>query len=259
MGSVIWARKDEIKNAHSTIPAVKTGSLKDFRPPPTIKSDFKRLLDHDVEHVNFSFELIYDWYATQEEGYSPIFIRAQQTPIDWKSKIGNSDMSANFKVTHDVPIHKGDMVVREDGMIYLLNWNIQNHPNNQATQSIECNSYIEITREMPEETDKNGYLIHDAKREIIVPSIPCIHSLYAGRPDYASAQGQPGINADHLLTVQLQWNDKTKNIRVNDEFVIGAFTYRVVDISIAQVDITRTHGVIDLNARRVAGGGIVEE
>lgn len=168
-------------------------------------------------------------------------------------------MSTNFKVTHDVPIHKGDMVVREDGMIYLLNWNIQNHPNNQATQSIECNSYIEITREMPEETDEDGILIREAGREVVVPSIPCIHSLYAGRPDYASAQGQPGINADHLLTVQLQWNDKTKNIRVNDEFVIGAFTYRVVDMSIAQVDITQTHGVVDLNARRVAGGGIVEE
>ena len=102
-------------------------------------------------------------------------------------------------------------------------------------------------------------LIREAGREVVVPSIPCIHSLYAGRPDYASTQGQPGINADHLLTVQLQWNDKTKNIRVNDDFVIGAFTYRVVDMSIAQVDITQTHGVVDLNARRVAGGGIVEE
>lgn len=258
MSSVVWQRKADIKNAHDPIPSMSYGSVKDFRPPPTIESDFKRLLDHEVKHVNFSFELIHDWYASQEDDYSPIYIRAQQTPIDWKSKIGNSDMSTNFKVSHDIPIHKGDMVVREDGMIYLLNWNIQNHPNNQATQSIECNSYIEITRSVPEETDHNGFLIHEAGREIIVPSIPCIHSLYAGRPDYASAQGQPGINADHLLTVQMQWNEKTKNVRINDEFIIGSFTYRIIDVSIAQVDISRIHGVIDLNARRVAGGGIVE-
>ena len=166
-------------------------------------------------------------------------------------------MSTNFKVTHEIPIYKGDLVVREDGVIFLLNWNIQNHPNNQATQSIECNSYIEIVRDSPEETDEDGFLIHEAGKEIIVPSMPCIHSLYAGRPDYAMAQGQPGINADHLMTVQLQWNERTKNVRVNDTFEMGAYTYRVVDVSISQVNIDRTYGVLDLNAKRVAGGGIV--
>lgn len=125
MGSVIWKRRDEIKNAYDLIPAVKRNSTKDFRPPPTIKSDFKRYLQHNVENVNYTFELISDWYEAQEEDYSPIYIRAQQTPIDWKSKIGNSDMSTNFKTDYDIPIHKGDMVVREDGMIYMLNWNIQ--------------------------------------------------------------------------------------------------------------------------------------
>ena len=34
-------------------------------------------------------------------------------------------MSTNFKVTHETPIRKGDMVIREDGIVYLLNWNIQ--------------------------------------------------------------------------------------------------------------------------------------
>lgn len=257
MGSVIWMRRDEIQASHSPIPAIKAQSLKDFRPPPTIESDFRRLLEHDVPHVNYSFELIHDWYLAQEEGYSPIFIRAQQTPIDWKSKIGNSDMSTNFKVTHDIPVYKGDIVIREDGAIYLLNWNIQNHPNNQATQSIECNSLVEITRRRPEETDEEGMLICEAGKDIIVPMMPCIHSLYAGRPDYAAAQGQPGINADHLLTVQMQWNCMTKNVRINDEFIIGAYTYRVIDVSIAQVNIDKTHGVIDLSAKRIAGGGIV--
>jgi len=55
-------------------------------------------------------------------------------------------MSTNFKVTHDIPIHKGDMVIREDGTVFMLNWNVQNHANNFATQSIECNAEIEITR-----------------------------------------------------------------------------------------------------------------
>lgn len=218
-------------------------SIKDFRPPSTIESDFKRLLDHHVPHVNFTFELVRDWYAAQEEDYTPIYLRAQQTTIDWKSKIGNSDMSTNFKTTHEIPIRKGDMVVREDGMIYLLNWNIQNHANNQATQSIECNATIEITREKPEQTDERGMLIEEAGREIIAPCIPCVHTEYAGRPDYSISQGVPGINADHLISVQLQWNDRTKNIRINDEFILGTFTYRIINIAIAQVNIDQTHGI----------------
>ena len=162
----------------------------------------------------------------------------------------NSDMLTNFKTTHEIPIYKGDMVIREDGTIFQLNWNVQFHPNNQSTQSAECNTHIEITRDTDACLDENAFLVKEAGRKIIVPSIPCVHSLYAGRPDYSAAQGQPGINADHLLTVQIQWNETTKNIRVNDQFV----TYRVVDVSIAQVNINRTHGIIDLNAKRVAGG-----
>ncbi|MBQ6949091.1 MAG: transporter substrate-binding domain-containing protein, partial [Firmicutes bacterium] len=34
-------------------------------------------------------------------------------PIDWKSKIGNSDMSTNFKTSYETLIQKGDYVIRE--------------------------------------------------------------------------------------------------------------------------------------------------
>lgn len=89
--------------------------------------------------------------------------------------------------------------------------------------------------------------------------IPLIHSEYAGRPDYAAAQGTPGINADHLITVNLQWNEKTKNIRIKDSFELGCFTYRVINISIVEIDITGEYGVLTLNAKRVAGGGLEDE
>ena len=258
MGKVVWKRRDEIKNAIKTIPAFVKGSTKNFRPPPTLDSDFDRLLGHDVPHINYTFELVKDWYAVDSERYEPVYIRAQQTPIDWKSKIGNSDMSTNFKVTHSLSIHKGDMVVREDGALFLLNWNIQNHANNQATQSIECNTTLSFTRDKPEVTDEDGYLIEESGREIIAPPIPCVHVEYAGRPDYAATQGTPGIHADHLISVYLQWNPKTKNIRINDEFEIGSFTYRVINISIAEVHIDQGFGILTLHAKRVAGGGILE-
>lgn len=254
MAKVVWARRADIEQAKATIPPQAAMSRKDFRPPPTIEDDFRRQLEHDVPHVNFTFELVHDWFDMTEPGYEPIYLRAQQTPIDWKSKIGNSDMSTNFKVTHDIPIYKGDIAIREDGMIFMLNWTVQNHANNQATQSIECNATIEITREVDDELTADGYLLHEGGRSIIVPSMPIVHTEYAGRPDYSTTPGQPGLAPDHLITVHMQWNRYTKNISLNDEFVIGRFTYRVINISIAEVNIDKEYGVLVLNAKRVAGG-----
>lgn len=259
MARVVWARRSDIQEAIATIPAKTEGSLKDFRPPPTIESDFRRLLAHDVPHVNFTFELVRDWYELGKEGYEPIYLRAQQTPIDWKSKIGNSDMNTNFKVTHDIPIHKGDMVIREDGVIFLLNWNVQNHANNQATQSAECNVEVTFTRECEDEVDENGYLVQEGSERVVVPSIPAVHTEYAGRPDFSAASGQPGMHADHLITVNLQYNAITKGIHMDDKFEIGGFTYRVINISIAEVNIDKEYGVLTLNAKRVAGGVLEDE
>ena len=255
MPSVRFATRKEIKNAIATIPSPVTVKKRNLFPPETYDGDYKRLLQQDIPFFQFTFQIVRDWYVEDDE---PVFIRAQQFPIDWKSKIGNSDMSTNFKTSHEVPIHKGDMAIREDGMVYMLNWNVQNHLNNQATQSVECNSRIEFTRRVPEKTDARGFVIEKEHEEIIADSIPCVHSEYAGRPDYAAANGLPGINADHLITVSVQWNSKTKDIRINDEFVIGNFTYRVINISIAEINIEKDHGVLTLHAKRVAGGGIVE-
>ena len=256
MGKVTAEWKNNIDSAYQLIPAVKKRSQRDFRPPPTIESDFERLLNHEVPHVNYTFELLPDWFDQFRDDYEPLYIRGQQTPIDWKSKIGNSDMSTNFKVTHKVPIRKGDMVIREDGTVYLLSWNITNHANNQATQITECNSNIEFTRILDDEVDSDGFVVKRGGRQVIVPSMPCSHSEYAGRPDYSSSQGQPGMTPDHLITVNLQWNSTTKRIHLHDEFVIGSFTYRVINISIAEVNIAKEYGVLTIHAKRVAGGGV---
>lgn len=305
MARIIWDRCDDIKDAKDKIGFVPRASDEDFRPPRTIESDFTRLLKHDVPHVNWTFELVHDWYevVTQTEeslsqlpqtevirmynsgtryfriydpeeeeyvyyavkangsyaltnDYKPTYIRAQQTSIDWKSKIGNSDMSTNFKTDFTEKIQKGDYVIREDGTLYMLNWNITLHANNQATQSVECNAVVDFTREFPDETDEYGYLISAGGRRAIAPQIPISHSEYAGRPDYSGASLQAGMHPDHLITVSVQWNPTTKQIRLDDEFVIGSFTYRVMNVSLAEVQIDRDHGILTINAKRVAGGTV---
>lgn len=266
MGKAQWItneRLKEMKDSQSLIPPVLKGSGRDFRPPPTIESDFKRLLEHDVPHANYTFELIHDWYAAQAEDYEKIFIRAQQTPIDWKSKIGNSDMSENFKTSYDQKIRKGDYVVREDGVIFMLSWNVVEHPNNQASQTLECNDILVFTREYRPNVDDYGYVIEEDDveldehgREIIVHEIPVSHSEYSGRPDYSISENQPGVTANNLVNMYMQWNSETERIRIDDQVVIGPFTYAVHNVSDGETDINREYGTLYVQLRRIPGGGI---
>ena len=309
MARVVWDRIPDVKASkeEEIIRYQPRGSYEDFRPPAQIESDFERLLKHEVKHVNWTFELIHNWYYTntqtdeslaelteyerktmyergtrviripkivdeeeiteyyalspdgsyaKTEYYEPEYIRGQQTSIDWKSKIGNSDMSTNFKTDYTHTIQKGDYVVREDGMLYMLNWNITLHANNQATQSVECNAVIDVTREVPDVVDEKGFLVEEGGRKAICPGLPVSHSEYAGRPDYSGASMQAGMHPDHLISVYCQWNPATRKIRLDDEFVIGDFTYRVMNVSLAEVQIDKDYGVLTINAKRVAGGAV---
>lgn len=307
MARVVWDRMDDIQSAKKIIPFKQRESKENFKPPAQIETDFQRLLKHDVPHVNWTFELIHDWYyavtvtpesladltefelkamyqngtrilrmsqetedgtevfyfALEEDGmyfptkdYEPEYIRGQQTSIDWKSKIGNSDMSTNFKTDYTHEINKGDYVVREDGTLFMLNWNITLHANNQATQSTEINAIVDITREFPPLVDEKGFVIRPGGRRPVAAGLPINHTEYAGRPDYSGASQQAGMHPDHLITVTCQWNKTTRQIRLDDEFILGDFTYRVMNISIAEVQVDKDWGVLVLNAKRVAGGSV---
>lgn len=258
MAQIVWDRVDDIQKAKHPIQFATMASHENFKPPAQIETDFIRLLNHDVPHTNFTYELIHDWFQRDADGYKKIFIRGQQTPIDWKSKIGNSDMSSNFKTSYEVEVQKGDIVIREDGVLYMLNWNITMHPNNQATQCVECNAVVDFTREKPPEVDPMTGIRTGAPggRETIVAQMPISHSEYAGRPDFSGSSGQAGMHPDHLISVYLQWNPTTRQIRLDDEFIMGDFTYRVINISLAEVQVDKDHGVLTLNAKRVAGGAV---
>lgn len=156
--------------------------------------------------------------------------------------------------------------MREDGTIYLMTWNVIRHPNNQATQILECNDFLTFVREHKPKTDKFGFVIEEDTNveldengmEIIVKDMPCSHSEYAGRPDYATAQNGVGIVPDHLITCVTQWNDVTQKIKIGDQCKIGGYMYRVVSAYTAEISMDKTYGVYSMHMRRVAGGGTAD-
>lgn len=62
------------------------------------------------------------------------------------------------------------------------------------------------------------------------------------------------MNADSLMTGQIQFNSATKQMTINDEFEFGGFTYRVINVEWTEVNYAQTHGIINFNCKRVAGG-----
>ena len=141
----------------------------------------------------------------------------------------------------------------DNRQIYLLNWQVQHLPNNQTTQAIDCNAMLTFERHRDEQVDDRGFLIREAFDEVIAPLIPCVYSEYTGRPDYAVGYNTPGITADHLLTVQVQWNARTRNLRTGDEFSLLHSRYRIISLVGTELDLRQERGILNLMARKAAG------
>lgn len=135
---------------------------------------------------------------------------------------------------------------------------MQHKPNVQATQAKDCNAMLEIWRTVDEALDEQGYVIEPAHDECVIPPIPCVWTSHSGRPDYTMSYNTPGIHPDALFDGWVQWNDVTRNIRIGDEFAWGAYRMRIVNMHLSEVEMRQAYGIIDLNAKRVAGGKLDE-
>lgn len=245
-------------------PSPLTSSTREFLIPPTILSDYENYLMTEVPNAVFDFQVLHNWYDKDDESKEPYLLRAEYFPINWKSKVGNSDMNYNFFTDTKQNIYKGDIVIKEDGELLMLNWNIQQYINAKTTQAITCNHKLRITRSFPARADKRGFVYEPAHDEVIVDWIPCVMSEYAGRPDYQISQNSPGIHSDMLTVCDVQYNPSTAKIEIDDVFPYGKYMYKVIHIDQTQVvfvdndimphtESDEIYGIIRLYCRQIAG------
>lgn len=175
-------------------------------------------------------------------------------PINWKSNFAAADEGVNIRTDFEHKIKKGDLILREDNEYYLLNWAVHNQVNNQPSQAKRCNLLLTIKREVPRQYDEDGYLVSGAGEEVLIDNMPVCAYQYDGRPDYAPSFNTPGIASDALTIIDLQWNENTSKVYIDDEFKWGVSTFRVINIDMSGVDIDGSAGLLKLHARRVAGG-----
>lgn len=235
-------------------PFTPRGTELNFYIPPTVLSDFQKFTHTDVPNTNFTFEILSDWYAKDLPDYEPRYIRGEMYPINWKSKMGNSDQSMNFKAGYEQRLRKGDILLREDGEIFIINWRIQEYINAQNSQINISNLPLEVYRNVPKEMDSMGYVTAPARKVIIAPTIPTIWKVYIGRPEYQVLASMPGIVSTDIIEIYVQYNSYTKNIRIDDLFKVEQYEYRVVEVQYSELDYHREYGLIYLQGKRNAGG-----
>lgn len=236
------------------IPYVPQGTSKRFKVPRTLAADFRAFLNQDLPNQVMDFQLIPDWYKQFEEDYQPKFIRGEIYPDSTKSRYENTDNNMNFRADVESGIKKGDMIIQPDGKIFLLDWFVALESNNAPSRAVRCNVKMTISRYVEEKVDDYGYLIEKEGYKTIVDQLPVNAYRYDGRPEYSAVSGIPGVTPNALTLMICQYNDQTKEIRIDDVFDWGNETYRIVDIDRVGIDYTESFGTLKIQAKKAEGG-----
>lgn len=234
-------------------PYKATGTRSRFHRPPTLQADFDRFLDGDLPNQVMDFTLLTNWYDQFDYDYTPKIIRGELYPDSTKSRYEDTDNNMNIRCSLTSGIKKGDIVISSNNnQIYILDWETAPETNNIPSRALRCNMYLTVKRYVEEETDELGYLIHEEGWEDVCTKMPANAYRYDGRPEYSAIFATPGIVANALTLLTTQYNEYTKNIRVDDRFNWGHDEYTVVDVNYVGIGLDN-FGTIKLQAKKTAG------
>ena len=239
-----------------SIPYVPQGTTKRFRVPRTLAADFDRFLEQDIPDTVMDFEVLHNWYDQFEKDYKPTYVRGEIYPDSTKSRYENTDNNMNIRCSRTSGIRKGDMLIEPDNTVYILDWEVHLQANNAPSRALRCNMMLNIVRHQEAEVDDLGYVKHGAKNKKIkiVDRLPCNAYRYDGRTEDVTVSGTPGETVNALTIFTTQYNQKTAQIHISDEFDWGNETYYIVDINRVGVNIFGEYGTLKFHARKKPGG-----
>lgn len=202
------------------------------------------------------FTLLTDWYDQFKEDYEPHIIRGEFYTETAKSRYTNTDNNVNIRCDVNSGIKKGDMVIASnDNAIYILDWAVTLQSNNAPSRALRCNFDLTVKRHRKEVVDDRGYLLQEEGEDIIVDKLPVNGYFYDGRnARYLASNGTPGVAPEVNALVTVQYNEQTKNLRINDEFKWGNDLYQITDVSYASMDYSGKFGCLSLQTIQKPGG-----
>lgn len=227
-------------------------------PLAPFEQAFNDYVDTVIPNVNSDLWLCHDYEECKGDWSDCEVIRAMTTVINWKSNVGNSDTTHNFRTKLSVDLKRGDYVKDiATGEVGMIVWFVDKMPDCNKTQVSGCNLRTTIYRPngVPEVIDpRTGTLVQKASDLVIAEEYPCVYTTLYGRYDYEMRNNTPGIAPDQKIEVKIQFNEATRQIREGDLLDIHGILHRVMFVTMSTVDIDETHGVMVLTCERVAGG-----
>jgi hypothetical protein len=216
----------------------------------TFKPDYDDFLNTDIPNVTYTFSVAHDWYS--EDRFD---VRGTIYPVNWKSKYSGSDTASNFRTSLSSDVRKGDLVLRDDGALYMIVWEVEKSIDNKKSQAQLCN--LNITFERWQEAIVNpltGIKEEDEGFISIAANLPCIGYEMQNQMEYAIGNNTPGIIPNNKSLLYVQYNSTTDEIQINDQFDWYKNRYKVVDIAGAEIDVTGTFGILTYTCEKVPGG-----
>ena len=74
--------------------------------------------------------------------------------------------------------------------------------------------------------------------------------------EFTTNAEKPGLIANTVTNMTVQYNEQTKNLRVDDTFAWQDAVYTISDIDYVGVNIDSTHGTLMIQAKKKAGGSL---
>ena len=237
-----------------SIPYIPEGTSKRFKVPRTLAADFTAFLNQDIPNTVMNFVCLKSWYDQFGDEYEPNIIRGEIYPDSTKSRYEDTDNNMNIRCDVNSGIRKGDMLIQPDKTIFILDWTVALESNNAPSRALRCNMFLDIKRYSKGEFDEDGYRSGEAGWKTIVDHLPANAYRYDGRPEYSAVAGTPGVTPNALTIMTVQYNEQTKNIRIDDKFEWGPDVYEIIDINRVGLNITGHYGTLKIQAKKAAGG-----
>lgn len=218
---------------------------------PDLASAFDAYVDQTIPNVISELRCARDYTDHADNWTLYPTVRGLTTVINWKSNVGNADMTHTFRTKLSSDIQRGDLVYdAEQDLVGMVNWNIDMMVDCKKTQIAACNSWIVVYRHTPEVVDKRGFLVTDAFENIIVNRMPCVYVEMYGKIEYEKGTNSPGIIPEQAVEVKVQANPETINIQTGDYFSLHNIPHKVLIVNKSQTDASGEHGVIAMICER---------
>jgi hypothetical protein len=194
-----------------------------FYVPPQIDSDFQSAVN---SKIGTEFTVNFDSLNT---------VRAIVPELDYRAKQTGTNGTKPLYAEID-KLKIGDYIQDSNNDTYIVAYlKDEKFPKCSKIQVQICNYKVTITRFQEEEIDMDGNVTVPQGDNPIVTDVYSI--VIMGGYEFRTNGGGVGVVPSDQLGLQVQYNDSTKNIKINDTFVYFNAKYRIENIDYSQVDI----------------------